>query len=78
MPTYHVQNGDWIKEARGIFRLDYFPPVPKPELMVWYLWSANRAGVPQGIYSHETALEIYSLSSWNSDKLHMGLLLFRG
>jgi hypothetical protein len=71
MQTYHVQNGDWIKEARGIFRLDSFPPVPKPELMVWYLWSANRAGEPQGIYSHETALEIYSLSSWTSDKLHM-------
>ena len=71
MQTYHMQNGDWVKEARGIFRLDSFPPVPKPELMVWYLWSANRAGEPQGIYSHETALDIYSLSSWTSDKLHM-------
>jgi predicted transcriptional regulator of viral defense system len=39
--------------------------------MVWYLWSANRAGEPQGVYSHDTALSIYSLSSWNSDKLHM-------
>jgi hypothetical protein len=55
MHTYHVQN----------------PPVQEPELMVWYLWSCNRAGVPQSIYSHDTALQIYSLSSWNSQKLHM-------
>jgi hypothetical protein len=71
MQTYHVQNGDWIKETRGIFRLDSYPPAVKPELMIWYLWSANRAGDPQGIFSHETALDIHSLSSWTSDKLHM-------
>jgi hypothetical protein len=39
--------------------------------MIWYLWSSNRAGEPQGVYSHETALEIYALSSWNSKKLHI-------
>jgi hypothetical protein len=71
MQTYHVQNGDWIKEARGIFRLDSFPPASRPELMVWYLWSSNRAGVPQGVYSHETALEIHALSSWNTKKLNL-------
>ena len=71
MQTYHVQNGDWIRESRGIFRLASYPPVQEPELMVWYLWSCNRAGVPQSIYSHDTALQIYSLSSWNSQKLHM-------
>jgi hypothetical protein len=71
MQTYHVQNGDWIRETRGIFRLASYPPVPEPELMVWYLWSCNRAGEPQSIYSHDTALQVYSLSSWNSQKLHM-------
>jgi hypothetical protein len=71
MQSYHVKNGDWFKEARGIFRLDSFPPAAKPELMVWYLWSFNRQGEPQGIYSHETALSIYSLSSWNSKQIHL-------
>lgn len=71
LQTYHVKNGDWIKEARGIFRLDSFPPATKPELMVWYLWSFNRKGEPQGVYSHETALSIYALSSWNSNQLHL-------
>ncbi|MGH9553109.1 MAG: type IV toxin-antitoxin system AbiEi family antitoxin domain-containing protein [Terriglobales bacterium] len=71
MQTYHVKNGDWIRESRGIFRLASYPPVQEPELMVWYLWSCNRAGVPQSVYSHDTALQIYSLSSWNSQNLHM-------
>lgn len=71
MQSYHVQNGDWIKEARGIFRLDSFPPATKPQLMVWYLWSSNRPGQPQGVYSHATALEIHALSSWNTKELDM-------
>jgi hypothetical protein len=71
MQTYHVQNGDWVRESRGIFRLASYPPVPEPELMVWYLWACNRVGEPQGVYSHDTALQIYSLSSWNSPKLHI-------
>jgi len=71
MQNYHVKNGDWIKEARGIFRLDSFPPAAKPELLVWYLWSFNRQGEPQGVYSHETALSIYALSSWNSNPVHL-------
>jgi hypothetical protein len=71
MQTYHVQNGDWIKETRGIFRLDAFPPATKPELIVWYLWSFNRQGEPLGVYSHETALSVYSLSSWNSKHIHL-------
>lgn len=71
MQTYHVKNGDWQREARGIFRLYSYPPVQEPELMVWYLWSCNRAGVPQSAFSHDTALQIYSLSSWNSQKLHL-------
>jgi hypothetical protein len=71
MQNYHVKNGDWIKEARGIFRLDSFPPAAKPELLVWYLWSSNRQGKTLGVYSHETALSIYTLSSWTSDQLHL-------
>lgn len=71
MQHYHIKNGDWIKEARGIFRLDSFPPAAKPELMVWYLWSMNRQGKALGVYSHQTALSIYALSSWNSDQIHL-------
>lgn len=71
MQVYHIQNGDWTKEARGIYRLNCYPPSYNDYLMPWYLWSCNRLGTPQGIYSHDTALRIYNLSTWNSPKLHM-------
>ncbi|HEY6290386.1 MAG TPA: type IV toxin-antitoxin system AbiEi family antitoxin domain-containing protein [Terriglobia bacterium] len=68
---YHVQTGNWIREYRGIYRLADFPAVERPDLMVWYLWSRGRDEVPQGVYSHETALSLYELSDANPSKLHM-------
>ena len=71
MQTYHVQNGDWIKETRGIFRLDSFPLIDGSEISIWYLWSSNRRGEPQGVYSHETALALHRLCPWNAKRLHL-------
>ena len=39
--------------------------------MLWYLWSRNRREVPEGIYSHETALSLHELSDVMPSKLHM-------
>jgi len=39
--------------------------------MVWYLWSCNRDGKPQGVYSHDTALELHELSTWTGSRIHM-------
>lgn len=39
--------------------------------MLWYLWSQNRQEVPEGIYSHETALSLHELSDIMPSKLHM-------
>ena len=69
--NYHVQMGNWIRERRGIYRLAKFPPAERPDLMFWWLWSRNHNDVPQGVYSHETALSIYDLSDINPAKLHM-------
>lgn len=69
--AYHVQAGNWIREYRGIYRLAAFPTVERPDLMLWYLWSRGRDDVPQGVYSHDTALSIYELSDANPSKLHM-------
>jgi len=38
--------------------------------MLWYLWSQNRQEVPEGIYSHETALSLHELSDIMPSKLH--------
>lgn len=71
MQTYHVQAGDWIREWRGIYRLRHYPNPRPDDLMVWYLWSCNREGKPQGVYSHDTALELLELSTWTGSRIHM-------
>jgi predicted transcriptional regulator of viral defense system len=69
--SYHVKAGNWIREHRGIYRLAEFPTPERPDLMLWYLWSQNRQEVPQGTYSHETALSLHELSDIMPSKLHM-------
>jgi hypothetical protein len=62
----------WYKELqRGIFRLRHFPPVLHSDLLVWYLWSSDRAGVPQGVISHGSALQVHNLGTWRDSKVHL-------
>jgi len=68
---YHVQARNWIREHRGIYRLANFPQGERPDLMLWYLWSRNRAEIPQGVYSHQTALSLEDLSDTMPAKLRM-------
>ncbi|MES2273777.1 MAG: type IV toxin-antitoxin system AbiEi family antitoxin domain-containing protein [Chlamydiota bacterium] len=75
-PNFHrkVQSGKWRKEdLRGIYRLANYPSTPHPELALWTLWSADKQGNPQGIWSHETALDIHGLSDVSPAKLHMSV-----
>jgi predicted transcriptional regulator of viral defense system len=69
--SFHVKNGNWEKIQRGIYRLTRYPRTPESEFVVYSLWSRNRKGIPQGVYSHETALSINELSDANPAKLHM-------
>jgi predicted transcriptional regulator of viral defense system len=39
--------------------------------MLWYLWSQNREAIPEGTYSHSTALSLHELSDLMPAKLHM-------
>jgi len=69
--SYHVHADNWIREHRGIYRLKRFPVTESGHLVLWSLWSRDRKGVPQGVYSHTTALQIRDLSDINPSKLHM-------
>src|SRR5450631_4044356 len=69
--TYHVQAGNWIREYRGIYRPGTFPRGERPDLMLWSLWSRNRAEAVEGVYSHQTALSLHDLSDVMPAKLHM-------
>ena len=68
---HHVLVGAWIREHRGIFRLAHFPASPEGQYVLWSLWSRNRQEVPQGVFSHQTALSIHELSDVMPAKLHM-------
>lgn len=68
---YHVRAGNWVRERRAIYRLARFPMPSRPDLMLWQLWSHNRAGEPQGTFSHATALTLYELSDVMPRKLDM-------
>lgn len=69
--AYHVHAGNWIREYRGIYRLAYYPLSDEADLVQWALWSRNRQDIPQGVYSHQTALSIHDLSDVMPTKLHL-------
>ncbi len=68
---YQVRSGNWVREARGVYRLAQFPTPTRPDLMVWQLWSRNRQDEPQGVFSHATALTLHDLSDVMPAKLAM-------
>jgi predicted transcriptional regulator of viral defense system len=68
---YHARAGNWIREHRGVYRLARFPMPSRPDLMLWQLWSHNRAGEPQGTFSHATALTLHDLSDAMPRRLDM-------
>src|SRR5215204_1717827 len=66
----YLSNGEWVKEGRGIYRLTQYPITNRPELVLWSLWSRNKSGAAQGVWSYETALDIYELSDVMPAKMH--------
>lgn len=71
--NFHIRltSGEWIQEGRGLYRLGRYPATTRPELVQWSLWSRNNKEVPQGVWSHETALDIHELSDVMPSKMHM-------
>jgi len=71
--NFHLKlsSGEWTKELRGIYRLGRYPVTDRPELVLWSLWSRNNQDIPQGTWSHETALDIHELSDVMPTKMHM-------
>lgn len=68
---YHVARGSWIREYRGIFRLVRYPLAEDGQYVLWSLWSRNRQDIPQGIYSHQTALSLHGLSDVMPARIHI-------
>lgn len=67
----YIASGEWIKVRRGQYRLARYPLADRPDLIEWILWSCNKKGEIQGVWSHETALDLYELCDIMPAKLHM-------
>ncbi len=68
---YHKKNGDWVLLERGIYRLKNYPVSDRDDMIRWSLWSFNRRGEPQGIFSHQTALALHDLGDFMPSKIHI-------
>jgi predicted transcriptional regulator of viral defense system len=67
----YLSSGEWVKMGRGLYRLSRYPLSDRPDLMEWSLWSRNKQGEIQGVWSHETALDLYELCDIMPAKLHL-------
>lgn len=70
---YHRERGHWIPVGHGLFRLDRYPEGENEDLVRLYLWSRDRKGEPQALFSHETALRLHGLSDLMPEKIHMSV-----
>jgi len=67
----YISSGEWVKMGRGLYRLSRYPLSDRPDLIEWSLWSRNKQGEVQGVWSHETALDLYELCDIMPAKLHL-------
>jgi len=70
---YHIKQGHWVREIRGVYRLANYPQSDSAQYVILSLWSRNRKGIPQGVLSHETALSVYNLTDVNPSRIHMSV-----
>lgn len=68
---FHIRRGNWLRVERGVFRLRYFPPAEREDLVRWSLWSRDRKGAPQAVVSHDTALAVHGLSDVMPQRIHL-------
>jgi hypothetical protein len=65
LQSYHTTAGHWLRRGRGIFRLKHFPaPIAQEDLYVTYLWTSNRKGQPEGVFTHGTAFYLHQVSTY--------------
>jgi predicted transcriptional regulator of viral defense system len=68
---YHKTRGNWVQIERGVYRLRNYPYPQRDDLLILSLLSHNRAGEPQAVVSHESALAIHEMSDANPARIHL-------
>ncbi|MBU2575241.1 MAG: hypothetical protein KKH28_14325 [Elusimicrobia bacterium] len=67
---YHAEKGHWLAVDRGVYRLRNYPASEREDLIRWSLWSCDRKGNPQAVFSHHTALAFHQLGDIMPAKIH--------
>lgn len=67
---HHKRTGNWEEHGWGLYRLKHFPHSQEEDFVRLSLWSRNKAGEPQAVVSHESALRLFDLSDVLPDKYH--------
>ncbi len=70
MHSHYKQSGQWLEIDRGVFRLAQFPNSTDEDYVRRSLWSRDRAGEPQAVISHDSALSIHGLGDVMPSKIH--------
>lgn len=63
---YHVKRGNWVREARGVYRLWEWPRSSHDDLIRWTLWSRGAA-----VVSHQSAMAVHQISDIMPAKISM-------
>ncbi len=66
--NHHVKAKRLLRPHRGIYRIVHFPLGDRDELVIEWLWSDR-----EGVFSHETALELHELSDLMPTHIHLSL-----
>ena len=69
--SYHRKQKHWEDMGWGLFRLRNYPQTDNELWVRLSLWSRNKAGQPQAVVSHESAISIYELSDLMPAKTHL-------
>jgi predicted transcriptional regulator of viral defense system len=65
---HHCLAGNFERVRRGIYHLRDYPPGPRDDLVILWLWSDQH-----GVFSHSTALSLHGLSDLLPERVHMTL-----
>ncbi len=68
---YHLDKGNWLKIASGLFRLPGYADTLESAFARWSLWSRNQKDQPQGVVSHDSALAFFGFGEAATEEVHL-------
>lgn len=68
---HFLRTTEWSRLGRGLYRLAVFPSSRRQDFWELYLLTRNKADIPQGVFSYESALDLFDLTDELPSEIHM-------